>query len=79
MVAVVSLFGMPLSSEFLYTYRMLNVVALETGGDNFVVNFSGTYFQAQEALMNLSRKSGPLCHFWTSNMLENAVCSANEN
>jgi hypothetical protein len=40
------------------------VVPLESVGEN-VVNFSGTQFQAQEASINLLRKSGPLGHFWT--------------
>jgi hypothetical protein len=47
--------------------------------ENFVVNFSGTQFQTQEASMNLLRKSGPQGHFWTRNVLENAVCFSKKN
>jgi hypothetical protein len=42
--------------------------------ENFVVNFQGIQFKAQEASTNLAKMSGPLSHFWTRNLIENAVC-----
>jgi hypothetical protein len=50
------------------------VVPLQIVGENFVVNFPGTQFQTQEASVNIVRKSGLLGHFWTINLLENALC-----
>jgi hypothetical protein len=47
------------------------VVPLESVGENFVVNFLGSQFQAQQASINLLRKSGLLGHFWTRNLLTN--------
>jgi hypothetical protein len=41
------------------------VVPVESVRENFIVNFPGAQFQAQEASMILMRKSGPLGHFWT--------------
>jgi hypothetical protein len=47
------------------TNRVRNVVTLESVEANFVINSQRTQFQAQEASMNLLRKSGPLGHFQT--------------
>jgi hypothetical protein len=44
-------------------------------GENFVINFPRTYFQAQETSMNFLRKSGTLVHFWKRNLVENTVLS----
>jgi hypothetical protein len=41
--------------------------------ENFVINFTRTYFQAQEASTNLLRKSGTWVHFWKRNLVENTV------
>jgi hypothetical protein len=46
------------------------MVPLESVGENFVINFPGSQFQAQQASMNLLMKSGLLCHFWTGNLLK---------
>jgi hypothetical protein len=46
------------------------VVTLESVGENFVINFPGSQFQAQQAPINLLRKSGLLGHFWTINQLK---------
>jgi hypothetical protein len=58
---------------------MWSMVPLESVGEYFVINFLGTQFQAQKASMNLLRKSGPLGHFRTRNLLENTVCLPNKN
>jgi hypothetical protein len=55
---------------FLYD-RMWNVVPLE---GNFVINFPGSQFQAQQASMNLFIKPSLLGHSWTRNLLKSAVC-----
>jgi hypothetical protein len=47
--------------------------------ENFVVNFPGTQFQAQQASMNLVKKSGPVGHFWTRILLENTAGLPNKN
>jgi hypothetical protein len=49
------------------------VVLLESA-KKIVINFPGTQFQAQLIFVNLLRKSGPLGHFWTRNLLENVKC-----
>jgi hypothetical protein len=47
---------------------MRNVVPVESVGENFVINFSGTQFQVQGTSRNLLRKCCPLGQ---KNLLEN--------
>jgi hypothetical protein len=67
-----------LNSVIFYEYSV-KCDLLENIGENFVVNFPGTQFQAQKASMNLLRKSGPLGHFWTRNLLQNYVFLPTKN
>jgi hypothetical protein len=47
------------------------VVPLESVQENFVINFPGSQFQAQQASMNFLIKSDLLGHFWTRNPFKN--------
>jgi hypothetical protein len=49
------------------------MVPLEDVGENFVVNLSGSQFQAQQVSMNFFKKVSVLGHFSTRNLLKNAV------
>jgi hypothetical protein len=46
------------------------VVPLQSVGENFVVNFLGSQFEAREAFKNILIKSGLLDHFWIRNLLK---------
>jgi hypothetical protein len=46
------------------------VVPLESAGENFVVNFPGSQFKAQQASRNLLIKSGILGRLWTRSLLK---------
>jgi hypothetical protein len=54
------------------------VVPLDSAGKNFVINFPGSQFQAQQASINLLIKSGLLGHFWTRNLLKCSVLTEEE-
>jgi hypothetical protein len=56
---------------------MGNVVLLESVGENFVISFPGSQFQAQ-ASMNLLIKSSLLGHFWTGNLLKKCYVQTEE-
>jgi hypothetical protein len=52
-------FDILLNSAFLYANRMWNVVPIERFGENVVVNFPGSQFQAQQASIN--KEESQLC------------------
>jgi hypothetical protein len=68
-------FDILLNGMLFSTNRMWNVLLLGSATENFVINFTGSQFQAQQTSMNLSIKSGLLGHFWPRNPLKDAVCS----
>lgn len=47
---------------------------LESGEENFVINFQGSQFQAQQASINILMKSGLMGHFCTRNPFRNVMC-----
>jgi hypothetical protein len=61
---------MLLNSVFFSMNHMWNVVPLESVGENFIVNFPVSQFQAQQESINLLRKSGLLGRFWTRDLLK---------
>jgi hypothetical protein len=54
------------------------VVSLESVGEKFDVTFSGSQFQAQQAFINLLRKSDLLDDFWTRNLLKRRLVLTEE-
>jgi hypothetical protein len=54
------------------------VVLLESVGENFIVNLPGSHFQAQQAFMNLLRKSGVVGCFWFHHFVYEGVMNNNK-
>jgi hypothetical protein len=63
-------FDILLNSVFFCMNRMWNVVPLQSVGEDFVVNFPGSQFQAQQQSINLLIKSCLLGHSRTRNLLK---------